>query len=144
MNKKPFDERQLTIRGKVFSHGLIVALALVLFNAFLQGSKVVWANSFDQNLLIFMAIITFVSIESILRDVYFWQLKTPWPQIALFGIVSIVLTAFCLRDILRGATFIENSGLTETGSHLVFDTMFIATALIGVIKVLSERRSSDE
>ncbi|MDR1131773.1 MAG: hypothetical protein LBL15_05090 [Oscillospiraceae bacterium] len=143
MNKNQFDERQLKIRGQVFFHGLISALALVLFNAFLQDDGMIWASPFYQNLLIFMAVVTVVSIDAILRGVYFGQRKRPWLQIGFFGILSVVLTGFCLRDLLQGAALTENAGLTGKGASLVFDSMFVAITLIGAIKALAEKHKND-
>jgi len=74
---KQFDERQLRIRGQIFFHGFLVALALLLINAFLQDNAIVWANAFDQNIMIIMVTVMTVSIEAILRGAFFWTAPKP-------------------------------------------------------------------
>ena len=62
IEKKKFDERQLQIRGDIFKHGFLAAGTLMLFNAFLQGEGIEWANGFQQNILMLIFIVTVVSI----------------------------------------------------------------------------------
>jgi hypothetical protein len=143
MNKQ-FDERQVQVRGQVFFHGFLVAMALLLLNAALQGSGIVWASPFNQNILIFVAIVTVVSIESILRSVYFGQHKRPWVIIGLFGSISVMLALSCVADLARGAAFIDGSGLSGKGSFLVFAMMFIAIDVAACIKTIKERRKDKE
>ncbi|MDR0381236.1 MAG: hypothetical protein LBH86_04510 [Oscillospiraceae bacterium] len=142
MNANCFDERQLQARGQIFFHGFASALALILCNAFLQESGVVWASPFNQNLLIGMLAVTVVSIESLVRGVYFGRQKTPWRQIGLFGVASVVLTGICLRNLLQGAALVENSALSAKGAALVFDGMFLATTLVALAQVMTERRKN--
>ena len=144
MKSTYFDERQIQLRGQIFLHGYVLALTLILLNAFLQDNGIVWADPFYQNLLIFVASITLVSIEFIVRGVYFGQRKTPWPQIYLFGALSLVLTFFCLNDLIQGAALVENTGLSDRGAVLVFDAMFIATALVALIHTVRERRKNKD
>jgi hypothetical protein len=144
MKTRRFDERQRQIRGEAFFHGFIAALALIMLNGFLQDGGIVWAGPLDQSLLISMAAVMAVTIELLLRGAYFGQQKGLWLQIGLFGAVSVLLTYSCLRDLMRGAALVENSRLSGRGVTLIFDGMFVAMMLVGLIKAAAERRKNRE
>jgi hypothetical protein len=144
MKTNHFDERQIQIRGQVFCHGFVAALALILFNSFLQDNGILWAEPFAQNLIIAMAAITVVSIEFIMRGVYFGLQKKPLVQMVVFGILSVILAGFTVKNLAQGVAFAENHALTENGATLVVGGMFIAITLIALMRVLIERKRTRE
>ena len=144
MKIKQFDERQIQIRGKVFFHGFITAVALLLINAFFQSYDVIWASGFHQNVLILMAIVTVVSVESILRGAYFDSEPRRRMVIGIFGIISLILLAFSVFHIIQGEALIENGRLTDNGFSLAFAVMVTAITLVGIVNELIERRKSEE
>ena len=102
MKTEQFDERQTQIRGNVFFRGLLFAMGLVLINAFLQDNGVIWASGFYQNILVFLATTMFVSIEAILRGVFFRHRQTHWPMIGLYGVGGIVIIVY---ELVKFSTF---------------------------------------
>jgi hypothetical protein len=140
MNAKEFDERQLYIRGKVFFHGMITSLILLLINALLHSFGIVWANGFHQNVLIVTITATVISVEAILRDAYFGIGDTRKPIIAIFSFASLILIIFIVRDIVQGNSFFENGQLTSNGFSLIFNIMPISIAVCGIYKEITEKR----
>jgi len=144
MKTEQFDERQTQIRGNVFFRGLLFAMGLVLINAFLQDNGVIWASGFYQNILVFLATTMFVSIEAILRGVFFRHRQTHWPMIGLYGVGGIVIIVYELVKFSQGAVLIENGGLSTKGATFVAGLMFAIAAIVGVSKELSEKRRKSE
>jgi hypothetical protein len=142
--KNQFDERQIQIRGQVFFHGLIMALALVLINGFLQANSITWANGFDQNLLIVIATVMVVSIEAILRDAFFEQQRMHWLMIGIYGVCAVTILIFYAIRFLQGDSFMENGGLSNYGSNFTTGLLLAIATIVGICKELSERRKRSE
>ena len=143
MINKHFDERQLQIRGEIFFHGLVTALALLLINAFLLGSEIVWANGFQQNIIIIVLIGMVIFVEAILRDAFFGMGQMRWPIIGTFGIISIVLVAWGVGSMMRGNALFGDAGLTDSGFMLVTATMPVSVTIAGLIKEIAEKCNKD-
>jgi len=141
---KKFDERQLQIRGQIFFHGLLVILALVLINGFLQDNMIAWANGFDQSLLIIIATVMLVSIEAILRGAFFGQRQTHWPMIGVYGVCAAIIIIFYAVRFLQGAVFVQNGGLSNYGANFTTGLMLAIATIIGVCNELSDRREKSE
>lgn len=144
MKTNQFDERQLQIRGQVFAHGMYVALALLLINALLQGCDIAWASGFHQNILMFIAAVTVVSVEAIVRGAYFAGKAPARMIIGIFGVISLVLLFGSLRHIAQGAALTENGGLTDSGFSLVYLVMPISITAAGAAKGVMEKRKNGE
>jgi len=138
--KTDFDERQLQIRGKVFFHGFIATIILLLINAFLQSSDIVWAGGFHQNVILMVIITTIVTLEAIIRGVYFGNGKTRWIVLGVFGSLSLLLLILNIQHILHGTTIIEDAALTSNGFSLALALMFTLTTVVGIVVELKERR----
>lgn len=144
MKSKYFDERQLQIRGEIFFHGLVTAIALLLVNAFLLGNNIVWASGFHQNILIIMLTGTVVIIEAIFRDAFFGMGQMRWPIIGAFGVISLVLLFFCVSRIIQGAALIENGELTVNGYLSFYTTMPVSITVAGIIMEINEKKKKCE
>ena len=142
--KWEFDERQLQIRGKVYFHGFVTALILLLLNAFLQDMGVVWASGYNQNFLIVMLTITVTGIESILRGAYFVRGKSRNMIIGLFAFLSLVLIAFNIKHLIRGEALITGGVLTDNGFSLALAIMFTLLTIVAIAKEIVERREISE
>ena len=138
--KTDFDERQLQIRGKVFFHGFITTIILLLINAFLHSSDIVWASGFHQNVILMVIITTIVTLEAIIRGVYFGNGKTRWIVLGVFGSLSLLLLILNIQYILRGTTIIEDAALTSNGFSLALAVMFTLTTVVGIVVELKEKR----
>jgi len=139
MNSKKFDERQLWIRGRIAFHGLLLALILVLANGFLQARMIVWASGFDQSLLIVIATVVAVSIEAMLRGVFFGKLRNRWLVIIIYGVCAIVIIALYGTFFRQGAAFLEDGGLSIYGANFLTGVMLAIATIVGVGKELSEK-----
>jgi len=141
---KRFDERQLQIRGEIFFHGLVAAFALLLTNAFLLGSNIVWASGFQQNIIIIVLIGMVVIIEAIVRDAFFGMGQMRWPIIVTFGIVSIVLLVLGIGSALRGHALVKDGGLTDYGFLFAAAIMPVSVTIAGLAKEIAEKRNSKD
>ena len=143
MKNKHFDERQLLIRGEIFFHGLIAAFALLLINAFLVGSGIVWANGFQQNIIIIILTGMVVIVEAILRDAFFGMGQMRWPIIGTFGVVAIVLLVWGIGSALRGNALVGDGSLTDSGFLLVAAIMPVSVTVAGLVKEIAEKRNNE-
>jgi hypothetical protein len=139
--KEPFDERQLQIRKNIFKHGLFIAIGALLLNAFLNDRGIIWANTLHQNILIVVLIITAVSVELHVRNVYFGSGIPRVPMLGAIGGCALILAVFSCIDFAQGATFIANGSLTNEGARVIYCVMFLTNATCGIIQYLRIKRA---
>jgi len=144
MISRDFDERQLQIRGEIFFHGLITALALLLINALLLGNNIVWATGFQQNIVIIVLIGMVVIIKAILRDAFFGMGQMRWPIIGTFGVVSLVLLAWGVGSVVYGNALFSEGMLTDTGFLLASAIMPVSVTIAGLAKEIVESRNNKD
>jgi len=144
MTRKRIDERQLLIRGEIFFHGLVTAFALLLINAFLTGSNIVWASGFHQNIIIIILTGMVVIVEAILRDAFFGMGLMRWPIIGTFGVVALVLLAGVVSIFVQGNALVYDGMLTGHGFLVVAAVMPVSVTVAGLVKEIIEKRSSHE
>jgi len=144
MISRDFDERQLQIRGEIFFHGLITALALLLINALLLGNNIVWATGFQQNIIIIVLIGMVVIIKAILRDAFFGMGQMRWPIIGTFGVISLVLLAWGIGSVVYGNALFSDQMLTDTGFLLVSAIMPVSVTIAGLAKEIVESRNNKD
>jgi len=137
---KQFDERQLLIRGQVFWHGLLVAVGLLVGNAFLQAVNVVWATGFTQNVFIVLATAAVVASEAILRGAFFRRRQNRWVMIAVYGVVGLSMIG------LHTSGALKTVGLPRSDhvAYVVAGVLFCCIAAAGLFKELAERHTPDE
>ena len=141
MENESFDERQLQIRGDIFKHGFLTAGALVLFNAFLQGEGIGWANGFQQNILILVLAVTVVSVEFHLRGVYFGKTGRREAFIAIFGLCSVFLLALPIIHFTQGEGFVSVSILSDNGFYFIGGILFAINTICALIQLFREKQS---
>ena len=146
MKATKFDERQVLERGKVFFHGIIAAIILLLGNAVLQDSGKIWASGFIQNITILFAIITVITVEMVFRDVYFGYGKPNRELLMtlIFGICALIIFGFALKDLGSGEALIVNGTFTEKGEHLPYAVLSLIIAVSLAIKAIRKPRSTEE
>ena len=141
MERNQFDERQLQIRGNIFKHGFLAAIAALLINAFLQGEGIVWARPFDQNILIIVLILTVFSAESHIHGVFFGKSKQRVMVITLLGSCALILTVISGIHFVGGARFAVDGGLTSEGVFMVHGMLFLLNTVCSVIQLIKEKKS---
>ena len=143
MNKY-FDERQLKIRGEVFFHGLIAALALLLINALLNALDIVWASGFHQNIVMLGIVVMVVIIEAILRDVFFGMGQLTWPIIGAYVVGAAVFIYSFVTSFMLGNTLVYDGMLTNHGLMGLVMIMYAFIAVAGLVKVIIEKLINHE
>jgi hypothetical protein len=133
--KKQLDERQVLIRGEIYWHGLIAATLLLLGNAFLQSAGIVWASGFAQNVTILLAIFAVVSVEMIVRDVYFGQTGSNKAITLLFDLLAAVWAILPIRYAATGTVFFAAGAFTPEGESL---PQFLLLLIIAVSMTVKE------
>jgi len=136
-----FDERQLQIRKNIFKHGFLVAIVALLLNAFLNNLGIIWADIFQQNILILVLLITVVSIEAHIHDVYFGSKIPRAPILGAIGGCGVFLAILSTIHFADGATFSANGQLTDEGTMIIFATMFMLNISIGIIQSIRNKRA---
>ena len=135
-----FDERQLQIRGDIFKHGCIAAMAVLLLNAALGSLDIVWASTFQQNVLMLVLIITIVSVEFHIRGVYFGRGIPRLPMLGAIGVCVLVLAVLSAIHFAQGAAFIAGGGLTDEGAMVIYCAMFFLNVACGITQLLRCKR----
>jgi len=136
-----FDERQLQIRGDIFKHSLFAAFAVLLINAFLQSKGVVWANGFQQNILMMIFIMTVGTVEFIMRGVYFGNGGGGKVFVAAISSGSVFLPALCVLHYAKGEKFLAGHTLTDNGFHFVFGLMISISSICSLVQALREKKA---
>jgi hypothetical protein len=139
--QEEFDERQLQIRKNIFKHGFLVAIGALLLNAFLNDRGIVWASGFHQNIFILVLIITTVSVEFHIRNVYFGRGIPRVPILGILGICVVVLAILSGIHFVEGAAFITNGSLTDEGTSVILCAMFSVDISCGIIQSLRNNRT---
>jgi hypothetical protein len=142
LEKEKFDERQLQIRGDIFKHGFLIAGALMLLNAFLQGEGIEWANGFQRNVLMFILASTVVSIEFHLRGVYFGKGGRRKAFIAIFGFCSVFLLVLSVIHYVQGEKFVADYRLTDNGFSIVCGIVFLLNTICAIVQLFREKQAA--
>ena len=143
MNNKKFDERQIYIRGKVFYHIYIILAVLLLLNAFLISSDIVWADGFYSSIIILMTATAIGSVEAIIRDAYF--VKPTGHVISVIVILcGIMLIIATVVQIVDGDALLSNGQLTQEGFSLIMSILFFTIGGSGIIKSIYDKFTKSE
>jgi len=139
-----FDEREEAIRDRVFMHGFFILAALLLFDHSLELFKV---QPFGRpTSLVYLAIaITVVSIEFIIRGVYFGckdtpktRLKSTLGMVVVFGF-NLGVTCYGLLTV---DSFAENGQLTIWGGNIILFSSLTLIGICGFIRAVIDLRRS--
>ena len=143
--KAKLDERQILERGKVFEHGVIAAVVLLVGNAALHSSGTVWASGFAQSIIIMFAIVTVVSVEMVVRDVYFgFNQFNKLPVTIIFALIALMLSIFSIKHIVTGDVLFENGALTSNGESIPTAIMALIIAVCMTSTYVKNRRKSED
>ena len=141
------DERMLWIRGNVFKHSYVLACALLMANAVVQDVYGPWAAPWFENLLMLFVVITFTSVEMIVREVYATAppatMRLTMVILTTTGTTLMVLTAIHL--FVDGIPLWQFGRLTSSGSSLAMGVMnLLIPASYLVRHTQAKRRQADE
>ncbi|MCL2079322.1 MAG: hypothetical protein FWH17_05685 [Oscillospiraceae bacterium] len=143
--KAKLDERQILERGKVFEHGVIAAVILLVGNAALHSSGIVWASGFAQSIIIMFAIVTIISVEMVIRDVYFgFNQFNKLPVTIIFILIALMLSIFSMKHIVDGDVLFENGTLTPDGEYIPTAIMALIIAVCMTITFIKNRRKPED
>ncbi|MCL2696999.1 MAG: hypothetical protein FWE74_02825 [Oscillospiraceae bacterium] len=139
-----YDERQQQIRAKVYRHGFIAAIVILILDAMLAIMGVFWAPTFFRNVIIVTFINSIVCAEFIFRGVFFVKKNERITYMASFSAASIILLVMLRRHIIEGANIMENGELSEFGCSFVIALLFLLNALCALIQIFREKRVNRE
>ena len=142
MNQQPYDEREMLIRNRVFKHGFIFLIALLIFDFLLKSQEIALAQGLWNNLVYIMAALAFVVIEFNLRGVYFSPKDNPKQMLFIIAFYNVGVGVFTFMRIrhIREIPFIEEGQLTWSGALTItialamFVSLFVAARAIIVIR----------
>ena len=141
------DERMLWIRGNVFKHGFILAIVLLMANGLVQDTYGAWATPWFENLLLLIILVTAVSLEMILRDVYAGAPSALKLTVTVMSLCGLVLLVLNLKHIfMDGIPLWQDDMLTTSSSGLLMAAMYLAVPLTYLIRqqVTKRRLANDE
>ena len=143
-NFKKFDERQLWIRGSIFKHMFFIIGALLMINAFLAASDIIWADGFISNLIIFVVSLVAGSVEMIFKGVYI-QGQIQQRIMMTLSLISglLVFAAGITKLLVNGEKFISDGALTENGGFLILSVLFLTIGVSAAVKLLSDKFKKD-
>ena len=143
-DKEMFDERQLQIRGDIFKNSFIVAIFTLIINAFLNGLNIIWADGFQQNILIAIFLFTVFTVQSIIRGVFFNRLSRSGFVIAIFGCCFIIWVLLSASHFINGAVFAADGALTKDGYSVIYCALIGVNFFVGLIKYIQNKKQEKE
>jgi len=144
MNRNNFDERELQLRGDIFRGGFFAAAAVLLLNAFLQSMGFVWADGFQQNILMLVLVVTVVTVACHVRGVFFGEGARRILYILVFGLSSIVILFLACFHLAQGGSIADSGTLTDDGFALCLGLLFLLSSLSALAWALRDRRNNPE
>lgn len=140
MNNCKFDERQLFIRGNIFKHMTVILVTLLICNALLLSSGLIWADSWQSNMIIVMIAVAAGSNEMIFKEVYSSRTGIQSRMIILIGASSIIGSGWWLVRISQGAKIVAESQLTDVGGNFVMMLLTLSIFIGFIIKLEIKKR----
>ena len=141
-SKPEHDEREISLRTRVHSHGLALLIALVLLDAVLGAAGVNWAagraGGFVLAALAFLA----VRLEHIFRNVSYGRRRSPKWNIMFLLLVAAGCALFnAIAHVQLGAPALAADGLlTLWGCNVTALALLVAALLCDVGKVVFDLR----
>ena len=127
--KSEFDERESALRNQIMVHGFFVISALLFVDAFLKLFEVHWAMGRWNSFAYFMIAWTVVSIEFIVRGVYFGRKETAKYRLGGMLLWVLVFGLNIAVFLNKSLPFFENGQLSQDGIYFV---IFSSMGLIGI------------
>lgn len=143
-DKEMFDERQLQIRGNIFKNSFIIAIFTLIINAFLNGYGIVWADGFQQNILLVIFLFTVFTVQSLIRGVFFDRLSRSGFVIAVFGVGMVVMATLTTRHFIDGAPLADEGMLTKDGYAAVYVALIGVNFIVGLIQYIRNKIQEKE
>lgn len=140
MNNCKFDERQLFIRGNIFKHMTVILVTLLICNALLLSSGLIWADAWHSNMIIVMIAVAAGSNEMIFKEVYSSRTGIQSRMIILIGASSIIGSGWWLVRISQGAKIVAESQLTDVGGNFVMMLLTLSIFIGFIIKLEIKKR----
>ncbi|MDD6795879.1 MAG: hypothetical protein PUE01_10805, partial [Clostridiaceae bacterium] len=108
-DNKKFDERQLWIRGDIFKHGFILLAFLVILDSFNTDASIIcFEERYLVSFIILMFTIMVVSMEMIIKGVYFSNDGQPKTIIYMMGLISSILLIYNLYNVIFNSFTVIN------------------------------------
>jgi hypothetical protein len=143
MNK--LDERQLWIRGQVYSRSFYLLIALLVINAFVTASGYTWAPPFYADMLIVNVTLMFCVTQLIPEGIYAQTKKQRNMFIFAFGFWFVTGTIQNGADLLHGVPFFSENALSAEGAGLIFALLFLPAIICLVLENKKDKKqNSDE
>jgi hypothetical protein len=140
-----FDERQLFIRGNIFKHMTIIMSVLLILNAFLMDSGIIWADAIHSNFIILLISGAFGSIEMIFKEAYIQRNGTQKSIVILIGILSgALIIRLLIAFLVEGDKFITKSQLTREGGTFIMSLLLFSIFVGFIFKSFILKKAKQE
>ena len=143
--KREFDEREISLRTQVHSHGLAILIALVVLDAVLGAAGVNWAAGRTGGLILAAAAFLAVRLEHIFRNISYGRIRSPKRNIIfLLAVVAVLCLTVGTIHALRPPTILISEGqLTHQGCATISLSLVVFSFLCDVGKILYDLRRKD-
>jgi hypothetical protein len=139
-----YDERQMQIRGKVYKHGFVAALLLLLADGLLTRYDIMWSNQLSKYFLMIMLLISYVDIEFIFRGVQFGKKDSRKIWIGVFGLIGSLVVAGTILTPVDGEKIIEDNMLSQTGIAFIVGLLFMLRSVCAIIQIIREKKAGND
>lgn len=141
-NIEKFDERQLWIRGDIFKHGFILLMALIILDSLNTDFSIIcFEERYLVSFIMLMFAIMVVSIEMIIKGVYFSNDGQPKTIIYMMGLISSILLIYNLYNIIFNSfTVINGNTITITGENILLNLCLFAIFITYQIKSYIDKK----
>lgn len=141
-NIEKFDERQLWIRGDIFKHGFILLMALIILDSLNTDFSIIcFEERYLVSFIMLMFAIMVVSIEMIIKGVYFSNDGQPKTIIYMMGLISSILLIYNLYNVIFNSfTVINGNTITITGENILLNLCLFAIFITYQIKSYIDKK----
>ena len=143
--KTNYDERQLSARNVAYKGSFIFLFSYCLFCGLLQSFNVRWAVPLVQTFLgVILSLTLFVAL-CILKDAYFSDSpKYTFGSVMFFFTFGAFSVYYLIKELGEGGAVWSNGELSESALYLTASVCFFVLGIISVVKIISERRKSED
>lgn len=150
---KQYNERETSIRNRIYTYGLFALTALVLIDLIFRDKGTPWAQGQYNHLIYVAAVFALVSIAFAVCGVYYGRHKSPAYAliVALLCVLrwSLSLSSRVSAMRMLEEPAIENGALTRIGTYHVVDCIVIFAgvciairAMIDIIKNMIQKKKT--
>lgn len=135
------DERQLYLRGNIFKNTVVFIFIILFVNMAVRDVYGPWTPPGRyESQIIFMALVTFMTVQMILKDIY----QLPLLYIIVMGLCSLVLLLLPIAHVVQGQPLLEGGCLSQNGTSFATGLVMLPLAPAYLMQAYRAKKEEQE